>query len=115
MTTLQDGIRVAVSPDGSTLASLDFELPRELEASEPPEARGLGRDAVRLMVSYRSDDRVEHARFRELPRFLVPGDLLVLNTSGTRSAALEARREDGAPLELHLSTQLPGGLWTVEL
>ncbi len=35
------------------VASLDFDLPPELEAAEPPEARGLARDEVRLMVSYR--------------------------------------------------------------
>src|SRR5438874_1971093 len=99
-------------PDNTVL---DFDLPRELEASEPPEARGLARDGVRLMVSYRSDDRIEHARFPDLSRFLSPGDLLVINTSGTRKAAIEARRADGTPLELHLSTALPGDLWTVEL
>ncbi|ABG05534.1 putative S-adenosylmethionine:tRNA ribosyltransferase-isomerase [Rubrobacter xylanophilus DSM 9941] len=93
---------------------MDFRLPPELEASEPPEARGLERDAVRLMVS-RPGGGVAHARFRDLPRFLEPGDLLVVNTSGTMKAALDARREDGAPLELRLSTRLPAGLWTVEL
>src|SRR5690242_10593269 len=54
--------------------ALDFELPPELEAHEPPEARGLARDEVRLMVSYRATDRVVHTRFRELPRYLGPGD-----------------------------------------
>lgn len=94
---------------------LDFVVPRELEASEPPEARGLARDQVRLMVSRRSDDRIVHARFNELPRFLDPGDLLVINTSGTMPAALVATRADGAKLELHLSTHLPSNLWIVEL
>ncbi len=37
--------------DYADLWSLDFELPCELSASEPPEARGLARDEVRLMVS----------------------------------------------------------------
>lgn len=97
------------------LPSLDFELPRELEAGEPPEARGLARDEVRLMVSYTDDDRVVHARFRDLPDFLDAGDLLVVNTSGTMNAALPAVREDGTALELHLSTRLPAGLWIVEL
>src|SRR4051794_40052509 len=46
---------------------LSFHLPPELEAHEPPEARGLRRDGVRLLVSYRSDDRVVHATFRDLP------------------------------------------------
>ena len=97
------------------LPLLDFDLPRELEASEPPEARGLARDEVRLMVSYRDDDRVVHSRFRDLGDFLEAGDVLVINTSATMNAAVEAEREDGTALELHLSTHLPGGLWIVEL
>jgi len=97
------------------LPALDFELPPELEAGEPPEARGLMRDEVRLMVSYLSDERVVHSRFRDLPDFLEAGDVLVINTSGTMNAALEAEREDGTALEIHLSTHLPADLWVVEL
>lgn len=96
------------------LESLDFELPPELEACAPPESRGLRRDQVRLMVSRRDTDAVSHAQFCDLPEYLEPGDLLVINTSGTLSAALAATRVDGAALELHLSTQLPAGLWIVE-
>ncbi|MBO0778491.1 MAG: S-adenosylmethionine:tRNA ribosyltransferase-isomerase [Ktedonobacteraceae bacterium] len=95
--------------------TLDFVLPAHLEAGEPPEARGLARDEVRLMVSTRSDDRVVHTQFRQIDEFLEAGDLLVINTSGTMPAALEARRADGTLLELHLSTRLPAGLWSVEL
>ena len=93
----------------------NFTLPAELEASEPPEARGLARDEVRLMISYRSDNRVVHTRFRELGAYLEAGDLLVINTSGTLNAALPATRSDGTQLELHLSTHLPGNLWVVEM
>src|SRR5881227_1343675 len=96
------------------LDTLDFTLPPELEASEPPEARGLRRDQVRLLVSYRADDRIVNARFADLPEFLEPGDLLVANDSATLPAALTARRSDGAGIALHLSTHLPGGLWVVE-
>lgn len=94
---------------------LDFILPADLEAGEPPEARGLARDEVRLLVSHRGDDRLEHARFRDLDRYLRPGDVLAINTSGTLNAALPARRADGTPLELHLSTRLPAELWSVEV
>jgi S-adenosylmethionine:tRNA ribosyltransferase-isomerase len=94
--------------------TLDFELPPELEASAPPEARGLRRDEVRLMVSYRSDNRVIHTRFHDLGTFLDAGDVLVINTSGTMNAALAATRADGTALELHLSTHLPADLWVVE-
>ena len=110
--------RVTGSPSHlvrSPLSTLDFDLPPDLEAAEPPEARGLARDAVRLMVSTLDDDRVEHTRFHHLPDFLSRGDVLAINTSGTLPAALAARRADGLPLELHLSTRLPAGLWTVEL
>jgi S-adenosylmethionine:tRNA ribosyltransferase-isomerase len=95
--------------------ALHFEVPPELEAHEPPEARGLARDEVRLMASYRADDHVVHARFRDLPDFLDAGDVLVINTSGTLNAALNATRADGTPLELHLSTHLPADLWSVEV
>src|SRR3954468_14629032 len=82
---------------------LDFELPPDLEAHEPPEARGLRRDGVRLLVSHVADDSVVHARFTDLPEPLRPGDLLVVNTSGTLAAALDATRADGSLLEVHLS------------
>ncbi|MFI5272914.1 MAG: S-adenosylmethionine:tRNA ribosyltransferase-isomerase [Ktedonobacterales bacterium] len=95
--------------------SLDFTLPPEREASAPPEARGLTRDGVHLMVSYRACDRTIHTRVSEVGRFLRAGDVLVINTSGTLPAALTVTRADGTPLELHLSTHLPGDLWTVEL
>lgn len=95
--------------------TLDFQLPRELEASEPPEARGLARDEVRLMVSRRADNHIVHTQFHALPDFLEPGDVLVINTSGTMNAALNATRANGMAVELHLSTHLPADLWIVEV
>ena len=92
-----------------------FLLPRELEASEPPESRGLPRDAVRLMVSRRASGDITHARFHDLPLFLNKGDVLVINTSGTRNAALRVRRADGTGLTMHLSTHLEEKAWTAEL
>jgi S-adenosylmethionine:tRNA ribosyltransferase-isomerase len=92
-----------------------FDLPAALEATEPPEARGLRRDDVRLLVSDVAKDSIEHARFRDLPRWLSAGDLLVVNTSGTLNAALSATTDTGDTFELHLSTRLPGGFWTIEV
>lgn len=108
----QDNSKLSLA---AVTSAYNFTLPAELEAAEPPEARGLARDEVRLMVSYQTDDRIVHAQFRDLADFLVPGDLLVINTSGTLNAALNVTREDGTPLELHLSTHLPADLWIVEL
>jgi S-adenosylmethionine:tRNA ribosyltransferase-isomerase len=115
-TTSQRSVEPAASgPAPTGQSALQFVLPPELEAAEPPEARGLARDEVRLMVSYLSGNRVAHARFRDLPTFLRAGDLLVINTSGTMNAAISATRADGTPLELHLSTHLPADQWVVEL
>jgi S-adenosylmethionine:tRNA ribosyltransferase-isomerase len=93
----------------------DFELPESLEAVEPAEARGVRRDDVRLLVSDVERDSIEHARFSDLPRWLSEGDLLVVNASGTLNAALPVTTNRGEAFELHLSTRLPGGFWTVEL
>jgi S-adenosylmethionine:tRNA ribosyltransferase-isomerase len=97
------------------LPLLNFPLSSALEAGEPPEARGLARDEVRLMVSRISTDQIVHTHFRQIGDFLKPGDVLVINTSGTMNAAIPAVRADGLPLELHLSTHLPADLWVVEL
>ncbi len=101
------------------MSTLAIEPRARLEAHEPPEARGLARDGVRLLVTSRTDGSITHSRFSDLPRFLTPGDLVVLNTSGTLPAALPATGADGVTLELHLSTPAKGRdhdlTWIVEL
>ena len=95
--------------------AVEFELPPELEATQPAEVRAGGRDDVRLMVAGKHDGRIEHRHFTELPEVLEAGDLLVINTSATVPAALTAQLPDGTEAPLHLSTQQPDGLWLVEL
>jgi S-adenosylmethionine:tRNA ribosyltransferase-isomerase len=94
-------------------------LPERLEAHEPPEARGIPRDHVRMLVSSRRTGNIGHGRFRDLPRFLAPGDILVVNTSATLPAAVPATRADGSELELRFSSPAPGRApdryWIVEL
>ncbi len=89
----------------------DFTLPAELEAHDPPEARGLARDGVRLLVSRRATEEVSHRAFRDLPGLLLPGDLVVVNDTGTLPAQVRA----GRGLAVHFSTALPDGAWLVEL
>ena len=81
--------------------------PSALEASEPPEARGLTRDAVRMFVSYPGMVRSCPVTSSSFP---VPGSRrpLVINTSGTLPAAIDATADDGTELVIHLSTQLAG-------
>ena len=94
-------------------ATLDFDLPTALSAHEPPEARGLGRDGVRLLLGDRSTGDVSHHWFPDLPSLLRPGDVLVVNTSATIPAAIDTT--DGSRLVVHVSTELPGDRWVVEL
>ncbi|MEV0966625.1 S-adenosylmethionine:tRNA ribosyltransferase-isomerase [Streptomyces sp. NPDC049910] len=99
----------------------DLRVPDGLSARVPAEERGAGRDDVRLMVS--RGTAVAHHAFRELPGLLRAGDVLVVNTSTTLPAAVNARL-GGERLVVHFSTRgdagpsgaVPeGGLWAVEL
>jgi S-adenosylmethionine:tRNA ribosyltransferase-isomerase len=96
-------------PTTPSIGLINFDLPAVLEAREPPEARGLARDGVRLMVSRSRAQAVAHHRFTDLPSLLLPGDLLVVNTSRTLPAAVRA-----GGLEVHFSGQLPDGAWLAE-
>jgi S-adenosylmethionine:tRNA ribosyltransferase-isomerase len=91
--------------------SITFELPRALEAHEPPEDRGAARDDVALMVSRTAAGGIRHHRFNDLPGLLYPGDLLVVNNSGTLPSAVPVSDE----LTVHFSTAMPDGSWLVEL
>jgi len=94
-------------------AATTFELPGELSASEPPEARGLRRDEVRLLVA--GDGPLRSDMFRNLGRHLSPGDLVVVNTSATLPAAVDGRRENGTAVAVHVSGPAADGQWLVEL
>jgi S-adenosylmethionine:tRNA ribosyltransferase-isomerase len=93
---------------------LDFELDPAHEADAPPEASGRRRDHGRLLVSRGTLAPVD-ARFDALGSFLAPGDLVVVNTSATVPAALDGRLPDGDPVAVHLSGELPGAVWLVEV
>ena len=69
----------------------DYDLPPEYIAQHPVEPR----DAARLLVLDRQSGQVEHARFRDIGRYLCPGDLLVLNETRVIPARLFARKLPG--------------------
>ena len=74
-------------------------------ATSRPEARGPA--ATRCGCwSPRAGRRSAHATFADLPDFLEPGDLLVVNTSGTLPAALAA--EPRRALRLHAAPRAAG-------
>lgn len=94
-----------------------FVVPSELEAREPAEIRGLGRDDVRLLVTEGPRGTATHSTFSELPSFLRRGDLLVLNVSATVPSAIRARTRgtsDAETFTLSVSTRLTSGACLVE-
>lgn len=91
------------------LEEFDYYLPPELIAQEPVEPR----DASRLLVLDRRTGATGHHRFRDLPGFLRPGDLLVFNDTRVIPARLHLRRCDtGGKAEIlllrPLSPEEPG-------
>ena len=89
-------------------------LPPALEATEPPELTLGRRDAVRMMVSI-GDDPPQSSTARDLSTWLHEGDLVVVNTSATIPAAVDATTPGGQPVVVHVSTELPTGLHLVEV
>ena len=94
-----------------TEPSIRSEIPMGPGADRPPEARGIARDGVRLLVSAAGEERAY--RFSDLPSLLRPGDLLVVNESATVPASLPARAALG-DFRLNLSTPYGGDLWVGE-
>ncbi|MDM5330873.1 S-adenosylmethionine:tRNA ribosyltransferase-isomerase [Neobacillus sp. CF12] len=73
-----------------TATAFDFYLPSELNASHPPERRGIRRDHVRMMVLDKKTGNVSHDKFFRLADYLKSGDLVVMNNSRTVPAILKA-------------------------
>ncbi len=66
------------------LSDYHYDLPPELIASRPLADRA----ASRMLVLHRESGRVEHRLFRDLPEYLTPEDLLLLNDSKVIPARL---------------------------
>ena len=91
-----------------------FKLPQALEARRPPEARGLARDGVSLLVTDAATGLHTATAFTTLAAHLRAGDLLVVNDSATIPAALTAHRQNNTAITVHLSTRISESTWIVE-
>lgn len=96
-------------------SALDFTLPDSRIATKPAELRGTGRDDTRLMVARWSSGSLTHEVFGHFDQFLNAGDVLVVNTSATMPAAVEATAETKKRVIVHFATPVPGGLWAIEV
>jgi S-adenosylmethionine:tRNA ribosyltransferase-isomerase len=82
----------------------DYDLPDGAIAQSPAEPR----DSSRLLVLRRATGTIEHARFRDIGRWLRPDDLLVVNDSRVLPARLRGERASGAAVEIVALRPLPG-------
>lgn len=90
------------------LSDFDYEYPESLIASSAAEPR----DSARLLVIDRAAGRIEHAIFRDLPRFLKPGDCLVVNRTKVMPCRLFGKKSTGGKADLLLVRELSPNTWT---
>jgi S-adenosylmethionine:tRNA ribosyltransferase-isomerase len=89
------------------LSDFDYDLPESLIAQEPSPVR----DHSRIMVLKRGTDCIEHRIFSEIGRFLIPGDLLVLNNTKVFPCRLLAKKQGGGKAEIFLVQEKGRNLW----
>lgn len=89
------------------LEEFNYDLPERLIAQTPIEKR----DESRLLVLDRKTGRLEHRHFYDLPEYLNPGDVLVLNDTRVIPARLYAHKETGAAIEIVLIEQVDMNRW----
>ena len=89
----------------SRLSDYHYELPLELIADRPAERR----EESRMLVLHRENGRIEHRGFADLPGYLSPEDLLVLNDSRVIPARLH---DDSGRIEMLLLEKRDTYRWT---
>ncbi|MCX6797658.1 MAG: S-adenosylmethionine:tRNA ribosyltransferase-isomerase, partial [Candidatus Falkowbacteria bacterium] len=91
-----------------TLSDFDYKLPSELIAQKPLHPR----DQSRLLVLNKKDGAISHRHFYNLPEFLKPGDVLVINNSKVFPARLIGTKDlTGGRVEIFLHRKIKGNIW----
>jgi len=80
------------------IEEFDYTLPAFLVAQYPSPQRG----ESRLMILHRSRGEIEHRAFRDITKYLHPGDLLVRNNTRVIPARLIGKKETGGKVEMLL-------------
>lgn len=84
-----------------------YDLPEKLIAQTPAEPR----DSSRLLAYSLADKTIENKTFRDLPQYLRPGDVLVVNDTKVIPARIYARTEHGGKVELLLLKRYDTHTW----
>jgi len=96
---------IPAHPEDFHTESYTYSLPEAAIAQVPVHPR----DHARLLVIH--PDTHLHSHFFELPRWLQPGDLLVVNNTRVIPARLFARKTTGSQIELLLLEQQAEDTW----
>jgi S-adenosylmethionine:tRNA ribosyltransferase-isomerase len=89
-------------------SDFNYELPEEAIAQQPANPR----DSSRLLVLQRERGTLTHTIFREIDRFISPGDLLVLNNTRVIPARLHGNKiPTGGQVEILLLRPIEGTVW----
>lgn len=91
------------------VSEFNYELPEKLIAQIPIEKR----DESRLMVLDRKKQTIEHEVFKDIIKYLQPGDCLVRNNTKVIPARLYGKKETGANVEFLLLNRIEGDTWEV--
>jgi S-adenosylmethionine:tRNA ribosyltransferase-isomerase len=89
----------------------DFEVPMRLLARQPREDLGQRRDQSRLLVMRRDSGTTEHVLFRDIDRYLSPGDTLLLNDTKVIPALLHGEREGGGKVDVVIFCRRDDRYW----
>ena len=89
------------------VSEFNYELPEKLIAQIPIEKR----DESRLMVLDRKKQTIEHEVFKDIIKYLQPGDCLVRNNTKVIPARLYGKKETGANVEFLLLNRIEGDIW----
>lgn len=90
-------------------SDFDYILPKNLIAQTPVEPR----DCSRLLVYDRASDVIEHRSFRDIKKYLKPGDVLVRNNTKVLPARMFAKTENGGVVEVLLLKRFDLCEWEV--
>jgi S-adenosylmethionine:tRNA ribosyltransferase-isomerase len=99
------------NPPEFTTNDFDYDLPKELIASEPC----LNRDASRLLIVQQGNDAFEDRLFHDIKNYLRAGDLLILNDTKVFPARLLANKQSGGKVEILAERMLDDGFVKAQL
>ncbi len=89
------------------LNKFDYNLPKELIAQKPITPR----DRSKFLIYNKTEDKIKHDFFFNLPKYVDTNDVLVFNNSKVFPARLKVLKPTGGKIEIFLLKDLGRGKW----